>query len=45
MSETCGTGTLQPARRRCKIGTVGPASPGVELTLADDGEVLSAASS
>ncbi|HEY5431491.1 MAG TPA: AMP-dependent synthetase/ligase [Solirubrobacteraceae bacterium] len=39
MSETCGTGTCnRPGEVR--IGTVGPASPGVELKLADDGEVL-----
>jgi long-chain acyl-CoA synthetase len=39
MSETCGTGTCnRPGQVR--IGTVGPASPGVELTLAEDGEVL-----
>jgi long-chain acyl-CoA synthetase len=39
MSETCGTGTCN-RRGQVKIGTVGPASPGVELKLADDGEVL-----
>ncbi len=39
MSETCGTGTCnRPGRVR--IGTVGPASPGVELRIAPDGEVL-----
>jgi long-subunit acyl-CoA synthetase (AMP-forming) len=39
MSETCGLGTVnRPGQVR--IGTVGPASPGVELKLADDGEVL-----
>ena len=39
MSETCGTGTVnRPGKVR--IGTVGPASPGVELKLAEDGEVL-----
>jgi long-chain acyl-CoA synthetase len=39
MSETCGTGTCnRPGEIR--IGTVGPPSPGVELRLADDGEVL-----
>ena len=39
MSETCGTGTCNRPGH-VKIGTVGPASPGVELKLADDGEVL-----
>jgi long-chain acyl-CoA synthetase len=39
MSETCGAGTVNP-RERIKIGTVGPALPGVEIRLADDGEVL-----
>jgi long-subunit acyl-CoA synthetase (AMP-forming) len=39
MSETCGVGTVnRPGQVR--IGTVGPASPGVELKLADDGELL-----
>ena len=39
MSETCGYGACNPPER-IKIGTVGPAAPGVEITLADDGEVL-----
>ena len=39
MSETCGTGAVNRPGH-VKIGTVGPASPGVELRLADDGEVL-----
>ena len=39
MSETCGLGTFNRPGE-VKIGTVGPASPGVELKLADDGEVL-----
>jgi long-chain acyl-CoA synthetase len=39
MSETCGTGAVNRPGE-VKIGTVGPASPGVELTLAEDGEVL-----
>jgi long-chain acyl-CoA synthetase len=39
MSETCGTGAVNRPGH-VKIGTVGPASPGVELKLADDGEVL-----
>ena len=39
MSETCGVGAVnRPGAVR--IGTVGPAGPGVELALADDGEVL-----
>lgn len=39
MSETCGAGTVNPPER-IKIGTVGPAAPGVEIALAPDGEVL-----
>jgi long-subunit acyl-CoA synthetase (AMP-forming) len=39
MSETCGFGTCNRPGE-VKIGTVGPPSPGVELSLADDGEVL-----
>jgi len=39
MSETCGIGAVNRSGQ-VKIGTVGPASPGVELKLADDGEVL-----
>jgi long-chain acyl-CoA synthetase len=39
MSETCGFGTVNRPGA-VKIGTVGPPSPGVELELADDGEVL-----
>jgi long-subunit acyl-CoA synthetase (AMP-forming) len=39
MSETCGAGASNPAER-IKIGTVGLPSPGVELQIADDGEVL-----
>jgi long-subunit acyl-CoA synthetase (AMP-forming) len=33
MSETCGAGCCNP-REKIKIGTVGPAAPGVELKLA-----------
>jgi long-subunit acyl-CoA synthetase (AMP-forming) len=39
MSETCGAGCCNPPDR-VKIGTVGPATPGVELKLGDDGELL-----
>jgi long-chain acyl-CoA synthetase len=39
MSETCGAGSVNPAQK-IKIGTVGPPAPGVEIKLADDGEVL-----
>ena len=39
MSETSGTGAVNRPGA-VKIGTVGPASPGVQLKLADDGEVL-----
>ncbi len=39
LSETCAAGTVNPPHR-VKIGTCGPAAPGIELRLADDGEVL-----
>jgi long-chain acyl-CoA synthetase len=39
MSETCGYGACNPPEK-IKIGTVGPVSPGAEIKLADDGEVL-----
>jgi long-subunit acyl-CoA synthetase (AMP-forming) len=39
MSETCGAGAVNPSRR-IKIGTVGPAAPGVQLKLGEDGELL-----
>jgi long-chain acyl-CoA synthetase len=39
MSETCGFGTCNRPGE-VKIGTVGPPSPGTELKLGDDGEVL-----
>ena len=39
MSETCGAGAVNPPEK-IKIGTVGPPAPGVEIKLAEDGEVL-----
>jgi long-chain acyl-CoA synthetase len=39
MSETCGVATLNPPEK-IKLGTVGPPVPGVEIKLADDGEVM-----
>src|SRR5262245_34808186 len=39
MSETCGAGCSNPGDA-IKIGTVGPPSPGVEVKLASDGELL-----
>jgi long-chain acyl-CoA synthetase len=39
MSETCGVATCNPPDN-VKLGTVGPPVPGIELRLADDGEVL-----
>ncbi len=39
MSETCGAGCVNPPER-IKLGTVGPPAPGVEISLAQDGEVL-----
>ena len=39
MSETCGAGTCNRPEH-IKIGTVGQASPGVEVKLASDGELL-----
>jgi long-subunit acyl-CoA synthetase (AMP-forming) len=39
MSELTSIATLVPPER-VKLGTVGPAIPGVEVRLADDGEVL-----
>ena len=39
MSETCGVATCNPPEK-IKLGTVGPPVPGVEMKLADDGEVL-----
>lgn len=39
MSETCGVATCNPPEK-VKIGTVGPPAPGVEIKLADDGEVF-----
>ena len=39
MSETTGAGACNPPDK-VKIGTVGPAAPGIEIKLAEDGEVL-----
>jgi long-subunit acyl-CoA synthetase (AMP-forming) len=39
MSETCGLGTINPPDR-IKLGTVGPPTPGIEIRLDEDGEVL-----
>jgi long-subunit acyl-CoA synthetase (AMP-forming) len=39
MSETCGAGTCNRPGE-VKIGTVGPAAPGTEIRIAEDGEVL-----
>jgi long-chain acyl-CoA synthetase len=39
MSETTAYGACNPPER-IKIGTVGPPSPGVEIKLEDDGEIL-----
>ena len=39
MSETCGAGACNPPDR-VKIGTVGPPTPGAQIKLAEDGEVL-----
>jgi long-subunit acyl-CoA synthetase (AMP-forming) len=39
MSETTGYGTCNPPDR-IRIGTVGPVSPGAEIRLDEDGEVL-----
>ena len=39
MSETCGVATVNPPAA-IKLGTVGPAVPGIDIKLAEDGEVL-----
>ena len=39
MSETCGAGTCNRPGQ-VKIGTVGPPSPGIEIRIAPDGELL-----
>ena len=38
MSETCGVATMNPPDK-VKLGTVGPPTPGIEIRLAEDGEV------
>ncbi len=38
MSETCGAATVNPPGK-VKLGTVGPPLPGVDIRLAEDGEV------
>jgi long-subunit acyl-CoA synthetase (AMP-forming) len=40
MSELSSVGTLVPPDDRFRLGTAGPAIPGVELRLAPDGELL-----
>ncbi|UJA20102.1 long-chain fatty acid--CoA ligase [Thermoleophilia bacterium SCSIO 60948] len=39
MSETCGVAACNPPGA-VKLGTVGPPFPGIEIRIADDGEVL-----
>jgi long-subunit acyl-CoA synthetase (AMP-forming) len=39
MSETTGAGTCNPPDG-IKIGTIGPPAPGVEIKLAEDGEIM-----
>jgi long-chain acyl-CoA synthetase len=39
MSETTGAATINPPGK-VKVGTVGPALPGVQIKLAEDGEIL-----
>jgi long-chain acyl-CoA synthetase len=39
MSETCGVATCNPPEK-IKLGTVGPPVPGIEIKLAEDGEVM-----
>lgn len=40
LSECSGPATWNPPEGLIKVGTVGPALPGVEVELADDGEVM-----
>ena len=40
MSETCGVAHRATRRSKVKLGTVGPPLPGIEIKLAEDGEVL-----
>jgi len=39
MSETCGVATVNPPTA-VRLGTVGPAVPGIDIRIAEDGEVL-----
>lgn len=39
-TESCALGTRSPGRGQMRMGTVGKAQPGVEIRLAEDGEIL-----